>query len=1638
MTNDIQVSRENLVQLIDSLFLNGNKAVSLEGQPGIGKSNIAKLFHHKHQESSLPIFLSNNGRWGADPILIQRQICDHALAIMKTKTLNHNDHVDEAVLRTLIYELQKYLRRMNLTAYFIVDGLSNIPSSQSTLRQAIVDLLPIGLDCSNMKFLFTAIQKDDLTSLIGKDIQSLPIPFFELRDSIEFFSNMDIEREIVTELHRITKGIPERLVSAKRMMSSGTSIDDITDKNQRSQHLLELEWKSITPASELGMKLVSLLAHGSRDYSINDISRVLGAPEAEIIKELRLHTFLSITEENIAIFASETFRQFAIMRTAEFKAQTLNSIIADLMNTPMDTKAASTLPRYLREAGRLDDLITLLSTDRLEKAMDLTKSLLPIKEQVDFGVAAAFQLGKDRDLVRFALSKSVLDNDDGAHSYAAEATAHLSLKDYAGALSLAHSLTLKEDRLRVLALIAKAMHEDKTTITPELSSEISTLSNSINPTNLSKEYIISVASCLLSISAELAISLIERARNRNGDNGSDTDLAFASLSLEVIEKKTNSDRESFEQLHSKISDPDLRTFTNSAGMIYQNYSATMILAEVSTIANPRQQMFILRVWCMKNDTNAEALRVVSHALSMAISSRSYTPNARDLRHICTPLRHINNKDELMALIESIDSLKAAVQPISSSVEYVRLLLILAEIEFKYNEPRAITRVQDAYIFSHNVVDLGNKCECFAHLISRLSVIDPARRMDEKVQIHTKCGDDFSAILSELLLESASHFEAVKGCITALAVTHWNRAVDIAVSLNTEPRRDLALSEIIITYINNPRRDLAPEILFKVLSRISDLGLASTVLWRYLDWIVKKQPTKTPREIVQKLFEHCEKIPRAFLRAQCLSALLKISHDSQYDLSDELNSRILQKLWSTYDISDGATERILLAFRIVPNLAEVSKDESMKFLKRAEADRAALDSTNCNLPESFTLCTRLVIASFAGLLNQRLETAQDIAHIKRLISAHPSNEDQAYLWNDLIERCYLENREDLCKEIVETHLRRNIDAIPAEDSGLRNRVVAHVASGLYVGGPIIANEYLKALSAFHFDDACDVICDFLIFKVPSYEPNDDTAVLKNQKSYSDIIFILNVLERCGRDASICNYVEKIVDIICDKGATQWFTNPEKAQIIGRMEKIVEENLPTSRFIKHEGFKLLALAQILKAKKERSKERWQALFDRAVLLPNKSDRTFTLAGIGEANISKDDDLTGQCFLQSRSIAEQLKIAPERIDRLLNLARDAYGRNMRISKEIVKSVTSYSKCLDGERYAATQRRIADLAYRIDKDFAVSLASVIDDDPSKRKQGSRPLKDQLKLLSCRESIIGNKPEEPKDDWRDRELTPKECAQLCWMSLSSLNSGRIAPMPLASLRDFAQQAAKLPLSDALPIILWIVSNAKLRFKDKTQALTILRPLFEDMLHTCHLSMKFFTRIERRFEPSVYAFEAGSPSEQLHAVEPMSHELVVKSLEQWLEECSDSYLKICDPYWNADDLWILNSVLKIKPNLQVHILTSFKAIEQNSLGADIEEGFLRHWRDKYSDQSPPSCLVTLVELRNVKREFPIHDRWWLSKSTGLNIGTSIGSLGGRRYFGLYPLSLAESKKHECHLDQFLSNKQMQHLGERLRYMSFSL
>lgn len=658
---DPEISRENILEAIDTILEGETKIVVIEGAEEIGKTNTLAQFARKHAHNALSLFVSYTSRWAYDPRILRLDLFNQINWVLHKEEVPAAESIEEGLLLTKFFELNRYARNKGQIFYFILDGLDEIPKEDTTTRDLILNILPFGGE--HFRFLLAG-DYNQLKSALPSKIASKPqqLAPFTLDDTARYFEGVVKERSAIEEIHQLCRKIPGYLASVRRLLETGASVQQIIDGdlNQPLQ-IFELEWRQINNADEDLLDLLALLAHDRKKHTLDDALSLLNLSADKANAVLPTLGFVTVDPESREVgFVSEAFRKFAANKLRHLKDKINSILIDDLLKDPNSEAALTYLTTYLEQAGRFEDILTYLSPEHFAKMLESSQSLSPVQQKAGLGVSAAKRLGRNWDLVRLSMQKSALIDLGGAESRRAEIEARVALNDYGAALALAQSVVLKEDRLHLLAIIARKRREQNLPKDPEISTQIKQLYSQIDLKAL-KRQAADIASELMYSEPKIAIELVEKATDTDASENS-LDWALAKLSLAAsaanstqLSSTDAENMEANENISSKIKDPRARRFTATAKLLLKEYSAKEVIAEVEKLEGTTDRLHLLRQWAMNNRERSDAADVVDYALKLAIKTTPFTFNATVLRQLAAPLPFIYDEGKARPLVGIFDS-----------------------------------------------------------------------------------------------------------------------------------------------------------------------------------------------------------------------------------------------------------------------------------------------------------------------------------------------------------------------------------------------------------------------------------------------------------------------------------------------------------------------------------------------------------------------------------------------------------------------------------------------------------------------------------------------------------------------------------------------------------------------------------------------------------------------------------------------------------------------------------------------------------------------------------------------------------------------------------------------------------------------
>jgi hypothetical protein len=339
--------------------------------------------------------------------------------------------------------------------------------------------------------------------------------------------------------------------------------------------------------------------------------------------------------------------------------------------------------------------------------------------------------------------------------------------------------------------------------------------------------------------------------------------------------------------------------------------------------------------------------------------------------------------------------------------------------------------------------------------------------------------------------------------------------------------------------------------------------------------------------------------------------------------------------------------------------------------------------------------------------------------------------------------------------------------------------------------------------------------------------------------------------------------------------------------------------------------------------------------------------------------------------------------------------------------------------------------MAYRINPDFASTLASGLDDDPV-RKARQEEIKMRLDTLKLRDSL----QEGDEKVVTKKGENPRMLSEAAWMALRNLNSGKVNAMHSENTRGYIERASVLKLHDAYWMVSLVVENAVRRYKNTNEASTYLKPLFKACVVAAHLTFQAASKMRN----SVNAHRLSILGNDRHdgsLIRSGERQKALEMIRRWVRNEARDSIRICDPYFGPDDLALVQLIRSENPTIPISVLTSRRHQQDEQVQVPWEDSYQTHWRIHISEADPGDVRIVVLGTRE-SGVMPIHDRWLVSTASGLRLGSSLNSIGIAKASEVTEIESRDLPDILALVDKHINGVIRGQDGERLLYSSFYL
>lgn len=1624
------IRRENMVTTITEMLRSETEVVIVEGPDGIGKTTLLAQFANEFPNHTFGLFVRSSSRWAYDSGMLTRDLCDQIGWVLSKEDYRAEKNIDPTqLLASRIFDLQRRANQERTTYYFVVDGLNEIPEEDIHERDMILKLLPFGIP--RFRFVLSG-PLECLKSRPQKLRGTSPFRMvgFTFEETRQYFEGLVADRSALETIHKVSKFIPGNLASVRRLLQAGTNVTQLLEEYpERVPDMFELEWRVVEFEDTLLRQALAILTFDRRRHTLASLCRLCKAKQVELEEKLMRCTFVERRSESQEIcFVCEGFKRLAAKRLINLERSVFDLAITDLMDRSNSAEALTHLPDLFHQAERYDELLKYLSPQHIGNLIDCGESWAPLHQKTDLGIDTALLLERDGDLLRFGLQRATIASMECAEPWRSEIDAYVALDDFSAAYALAQRMITREDRLQLLAVIAREKKTKSLPIEQELSDQIKQLYELLDCGSLGERGV-EIASDLLYTHPELAVELVQKCVGKNGPEDR-LDLAFASLSFKALIEKGESSAglDSTQQtLREKIKDPKVQKFIDTISLFFGGYTAPRVIAEVEKWEKPSDRIFALKAWTVTNAKRNDAAAVIDYALSTILKDTTYTANAKVYKELSLPLPHISDHDHVKAIIGKLDGLKGTIESAGPTVEFIKLQAKLAEAEARYDIKAASNRLETLYFEVDALAESATKLAALAVLARTLNIVDPNRQFEPQGGIHSAVVDSLKIVVDEILSKTADHYEALRPAIRALAQSDTKIALAVISKLNTAPSREAALVNFVQAVANEPTSDAAFAAIEEAYGQISSISKRAEATRAVLRNLLKRKKSLSehlPKVIA--LQKWVKDIPSAKEKCQVLCMYYEILLEHRGAISPLFLESLSLELSETWEAVSNGWSKVDAGFRITSVMAKCSPDISREFLTKTENARSDIVLDSYDSAMAYVGCVRLAIRCFGGLLKRKLYQDSDLESLKELIEKIPSLGLRATAWSEVSLKFFLAHDLKRCQEIVSERVRPIIESDINRDNENCWQVIVAVAPALYRAHITSAKQLIGRLPQPYRDEAYSAICSFLITKRLPTESYDAASKPGAKLNYEDFLDIYDALQCLESDNAVFAQLKSLVDSIYKRFRSD-FNNAQMADIIKQLRVIASTKFPNPKYIKHEGYKILAEAEI--ARLERDRTAWDDLTARARAIPNIADSAFVLMGLGAAMQGRDVSKAVALLKEAKALIPQIATFEDRCGRYEFLAEVSADFDKTLSKDCLRQAWGETVPLDPNELPKARRRIIDFAHRLDPEFAASLASESDDDPG-REFARLQTKERLDTLKLRERIASGEREVMK-----QTIDVEKQVEVARLMLIALNSNRANAVHIDMTRMSIKQASLMEAQDAYVVFSWVIENAVRRYSDTEQANTILRPLFEAARLSAELAFRIAERIRSASDFGISAARRADAGGS-NLIRPGEREKALLILREWASKAT-GFVKITDPYFGLHELELIKLIRSVNAGIPIFILTSRWHQQDTNLLHPLEDTYQQHWRMNLSDSDPGEVRIVIVG-KGPSGKHPIHDRWWLTEGGGLRVGTSSSSLGIGRLSEVSAISAHDAAGIQPEVDRFLSATVRREGEEQLSYLSFWL
>ncbi|WP_234196861.1 hypothetical protein [Pseudacidovorax sp. NFM-22] len=1620
-----RIARDNLYSHLEKLFTSPANCVFIDGLELSGKSEFVAEYCRKQPETTVSVFLHHGDAYFYSQDYARLAMAEQMHWILHKKPSNF-DAITLADYTRLLHMLHKQTRSKRIT--FVIDGLVQSEKNDSRTNREILQLLP--LSQPNFKFLITGdTEIENTVRSLSKAVKTMALIEVSREEATEYFSDFgSLSVKEIDDIRKFCGGSIGAMSRFKQILTSGAaSVADVLQyAGNGLEHIMEIEWKRCSTNKEVRAILANL-AFATRKISLVNLALMTGLHTDDISALLSDCSFVSLDTTGGTInIPSTSQRNFLQQKLRDQKETVEAAYLTELLKDPESKDAVLYLPTALMQAGKYNEIVKKLDENHFFKILDTQKSLRALRTNSEIGLQAARKINDESEEIRFSLTSSLLKGLTFSVGTKARIEALIKLGLSEEAISLAMSAPTEEERFHLLALVGKVLVDQRQPVPETVKAEIDRLYAEC-PIDALGDLAIDIACDLLAIDLDAAISLFSsvHAQSREGEKSDAhemTDEPPSAAKKFLHEQPPQSEQ----NLGLRLPERHHRQFINALGMLVDRTSASQILRRAGKDVETSSEIFFLKEWLSKRKKDVDAYKVANLSLDLMLRDLSRPPMAEDLRAVAEVLPYCQDVQEAERLINRIHALVGTELFLGTSVETVRMQMAIERTRHKSSQAESEYTILELFYKIDAIDELSTKVECFSWLLHSLQRFDSPEEIEQRTGLLSSTTDSLVSAISNILSSSADHYAASKGAIVALARNNIDLALELAGRLNTSERRDFAFAHLADELFANGSYVDHPGKVFECINSIVSEARRAFVIISGLK-TAANHAEKDGRKCPKRFLDLVNGIRVANLKFLALAQWVKICRllNLVDDVEKNRYSRDLDEAWANISVDWVKCD---VAYAFAADMATADPALAESWLSKAQAEEQLIRTPSKRYAEVLQRTISLAVRAFAHLADDsNIQESYALHRINTLIDALPVPQDKIINWGELGIALHFANKRTASKFVCSNFIEPLINDNLTGNEYVRELMIEEAAPILYLSHPASAIFHIdKIKGKMRRDVALSDVCMTLLRHKGPYEqykaPENDEYEIDSETATA----ICQLLDGIHSDWIVFSVIKALAASLASKKNIARIRRPHAIDLLTKLAQIIEKKFPDIDNIRHDGYKISSEAQIFKARVSLGitvpPAEWQRLYASARAISNAADRS-VVTGFVLAAAKAKHNLTDAGW--AASVKSDILAVPtiaDRLDRFVWLA------------EIISSVDK-PQALAWSRDAMAlsikpdvaddafdrQTKIIDLVYSIDPDAVNDYIELADKDEA-RSFNKKALEERLKLKNLQKDAAEDLTE---TDFSDGSM--EDVAELCMRNLAALNANRIIPLPINSFKELASRAATFGIDEAYCVWSWILENSIRKTPSGRVSKTA-----EEILGAALVSGALLLRLLRGSEAVLRPMRFSVDG----LVRPGDRESVMAKISDWAREIDGEDIFISDPFFGPSDMDILFHIVQAAPASAIKVLTSKKHIKDQSADSQTSDLFEDAWRS-LADISPKDMSIGIIGMGSAGAH-PIHDRWLVSKNSGLRLGTSANSIGLIKLSEVSDIDSAKASAMFNEIDALFNRKRRSWEGMKVSVSTFDI